>query len=165
MFKLEDILVRKGDAWKVRSFPELSLGHYNEEVAWSHIEPKGPSWHIKKRRPFVVVHVDEKYVYFILLTTVRKNFLPCDVDERYGIGSNLPSVFLNNCKVENPKCKWIGSKARIFKRKIGHRTCRIVLRISKRLLAENSVICGECDGSIFNDQVRFIVEEELQEWK
>ncbi len=159
MFKFEE------SVWERVSFPELSLGQYDEERVWYHIEPKGRAWNIKKKRPFIVVKCTQKHVYLLLLTTLELNVYRCKLDRAYGIGTFLPEVLLKECKIKERRCRWMGERSRIFKRRLGKNECRIVVRISKKLLAKNSTLCGECKESVFDDQVRFIVEEELEGWK
>ena len=161
MFKLRDIL-GGFDFGEFVEFPELSVGYYNEKEVWSYIEPKGPAWNIKSKRPFIVIKTAEKHVYMILLTTLDINPFPCKGDDRYGIGYKLPVVFLKECDIEEPLCGWLNKESHVFKRKVGENDCRIVIRISKKILANNSVLCGRCSEKVFDEHLRFIISEELE---
>ncbi len=165
MFKLKDILKGRDDIWGIVSFPELCLGYYYEEKVWDKVEPSGPMWNIKKTRPFIAIKSTEKHIYMILLTSLKENPFPCNLDERYGIGKTLPKVYLKECGELNDKCRWVRKESYVFKRKTGEKTCRIVVRMSKGLLVKNSVVCGKCNKEVFDRQMWFIIEEELEGWK
>ncbi len=165
MFKLRDILAGGSDVWEIVSFPELCLGYYYEEKVWDKVEPSGPRWNVKKARPFIVIKSTEKHVYMILLTSLKENLFPCDLDKRYGIGRMLPKVYLKECGELNERCRWVEKESQVFKRKTGRKTCHIVLRMSKVMLAKNSVVCGECSKEVFNRQMWFVIEEELEGWR
>lgn len=165
MFKLKKILKKYDDLWEIVDFPELSLGYYYEEKVWPYIEPSGSRWHIKKKRPFIVVRSTRKHVYLVLLTSVKENIFPCDLDEAYGIGLELPRVYLRRCEIREKRCAWLREGSNVFKRRTSGSKCSIVVRISRNILARNSVLCGECEKDVFDEQVKFIVEEELQSWR
>lgn len=166
MFKLGDVLKGVNDIWQTVEFPELCLGYYyREEEVWNKIEPRGPKWNIKKRRPFIIVKASCKHVYLILLTSAKDNPFPCKLDEIYGIGTRLPKANLKECDRSGEKCKWILEESSVFKRKIKQGECRIVVRISKMYLIYNTFICGKCSREVFDKQVWFIIKEELEGWK
>ncbi len=164
MFKLRDFL-GCFDLGEFVEFPKLSVGYYNEKEVWNYIEPKGPAWNIKNKRPFIVINTTEKHVYMILLTTLDINPFPCKGDDRYGIGYKLPVVFLKECDIKEPLCEWLNRESRVFKRKVGEKDCRIVIRISKKVLANNSVLCGRCSKKVFDEHLEFIIDEEIEGWR
>ena len=164
MFTLGELLGNL-DWGEIVEFPELSVGYYSEKDVWNYIQPNGPAWNIKNRRPFIVIKATRRYVYMILLTTLDINPFPCKGDDRYGIGYKLPVVFLKECDIEEPLCGWLNKESHVFKRKVNGGECKIVIRISRKILANNSVLCGRCSENVFNEHLRFIIDEEIEGWR
>ncbi len=150
------------EIYQIYSVPKFSIGFYKEKKSWSLIKPLGNKWGIKEKRPFIVVHTTEKYIYFILLTTSNFHF-PCYKDRVYGITYNTPKVNIKDCNIDNAECLWIREDGKIFKRKIND-DCAIVLRIGKKYFEEFFYTCGKCKESVIPEDLKIIVDQELKGW-
>lgn len=159
-----EILKRAGVTSVRKAFPDYAFGWIEESKVWKGIEPYGrKGWKIKSHRPFMVVGSDKEYVYFILFTSSSFRF-PCDRDKEYGIEDATPEVDLSRCEPRDfERCRELG-KCKVFKRMLGS-SCRIVLRIRRRLLEEGSYTCGVCSEELLPEELRRIVSKELEEWK
>ncbi len=163
--RLGDILREAGFTEVEKGFPKYAVGWYEEEKLWKTIEPfHSRSWNLAKHRPFMVVHTDPQYVYFILFSKSSYMFR-CRRDKEYGIEDNTPEVDFQKCDLRDElPCSKLEEKGKLFKR-IFDGDCWIVLRINRIFLQEGSVVCGVCSGEAIPQVVEGIIQRELERWK
>lgn len=161
-FKLGDVLIKITPKAR-EEFKKFDVGSFKEKEGWDLLEPKGKPWETKDFRPFLLVHIDKSYAYMVFFSSTSFSFR-CPEDKRYGITEKTPEIDFDRCFLNNPECRWIKGKSKIFKRRNG-KNCRIVLRVGRTYLEELSILCGHCSELSVPDKIKQIIELELKKWK
>ncbi len=159
MFSLGEILKEAGIVDKDR-VEKLSIWSYEEEKYWNFLEPESKPWNIKSMRPLIVIGDDSKYVYLIMTSSTD---VYCT--NYYSVDRKIFEIDLDLCEIETSrKCKWIGGKRNVFRKRLNSH-CKLVLRLSRIYLEAVAEKCGECSDKLFSEELRSLINKEIQEWK